>query len=70
MISTAVVKLDLAGRLPSERTCLSMKNNKNRSRRTRRHTNLENFAVRERIIDKNGWQDYVHQADECALHGS
>ena len=66
MISTAVVKFDLAGRVPTELTCLSMKKNKNRSRRTRH----ANFAVRERIIDKNGWQDYVNQADECALHGS
>ena len=31
-------------------------------------TNLENFVLRERLVDKNGWQDYVYQADECALH--
>ena len=39
---------------------------KNNSRRTRQ--NLENFVLRERLVDKNGWQHYVYQADECALH--
>ena len=41
---------------------------KNNSRRTRQ--NLENFVLRERLVDKNGWQHYVYQADECALHGT
>ena len=30
---------------------------------------MENFVLRERLVDKNGWQHYVYQADECALHG-
>ena len=39
--------------------------------RTARHkTNLENFVLRERLADKNGWKHYVYQADECALHGT
>ena len=25
--------------------------------------------MRERLVDKKGWQHYVYQADECALHG-
>ena len=28
---------------------------------------MENFVTRERLVDKNGWQHYVYQADECAL---
>ena len=24
----------------------------------------------EKDLDKNGWQNYVYQADECALHGT
>ena len=39
-------------------------------RTTRNKTNLENFVLRERLVDKNGWQHYVYQADECALHGT
>ena len=31
---------------------------------------MENFVLRERLVDKNGWQHYVYQADECALHGT
>ena len=30
-------------------------------------TNLENFVLRERLVDKNGWQHYVYQADECGI---
>ena len=30
-------------------------------------TNLKHFVLRERLVDKNGWQHYVYQADECAL---
>ena len=26
--------------------------------------NLENFFPRERVVDKNGWQHYVYQANE------
>ena len=26
--------------------------------------------MRERLVDKNGWQHYVYQADKCALHGT
>ena len=45
-----------------------MKNNKIiNSRRTTRQTNLENFVLRERLVDKNRWKHYVYQADECAL---
>ena len=32
-------------------------------------TNLENFVLKEKLVDKNGWQHYVYQADECAIHG-
>ena len=39
-------------------------NNKNKTR-----TNLENFVLKERLVDKSGWQ-HVYQADECALHGA
>ena len=52
---------------------LTLKNNKITAeewRTTRHKTNLENFVVRERLVDKNGWQHYVYQADECALHGT
>ena len=31
--------------------------------------NFENFVLRERLVDKNGWQHYVYQADSSALHG-
>ena len=31
---------------------------------------MENFVLRERLVDKNGWQHYVYQAGECALHGT
>ena len=31
-------------------------------------TNLENVVLRERLVDKNDWQHYIYQADECALH--
>ena len=31
---------------------------------------MENFVLKERLVDKNGWQHYVYQADECALHGT
>ena len=31
---------------------------------------MENFFLRESLVDKNGWQHYVYQADECALHGT
>ena len=30
---------------------------------------MENFVLREKLVDRNGWQHYVYQADECALHG-
>ena len=52
---------------------LTLKNNKITVEewiRTRHKTNLENFVLRERLVDKNGWQHYVYQADECALHDS
>ena len=52
---------------------LTLKNNKITVEewRTKRHkTNLENFVVREKLADKNGWQNYVYQANECALHGT
>ena len=39
-------------------------------RTTRYKTNLENFVLRERIVNKNGWQHYVYQADECALNST
>ena len=29
-------------------------------RTTRNKTNLENFVLRERLVDKNGWQHYVY----------
>ena len=35
-------------------------NNKNKTR-----TNLENFVLKERLVDKNGWQ-HIYQADKCA----
>ena len=31
---------------------------------------MENFVLRERLVDKNGWQHYVYEAGECALHGT
>ena len=31
---------------------------------------MENFVLRESLVDKNGWPHYVYQADECALHGT
>ena len=31
---------------------------------------MEDFVLRERLADKNGWQHYVYQADECVLHGT
>ena len=31
---------------------------------------MENFVLRERLLDKNGWQHYAYQAGECALHGT
>ena len=31
---------------------------------------MEKFVLRERLVDKNGWQHYVYQAGECALHGT
>ena len=31
---------------------------------------MENFVLRESLVDKNGWQHYVYQAGECALHGT
>ena len=46
-----------------------MKNKIINSRRTTRQTNSENFVLRGRHVDKNGWQ-HVYQAEECALHGS
>ena len=52
---------------------LTLKNNKitiEEWRTTRHKTNLENFVLRERLVDKNGWQHYVYQTDECALHGT
>ena len=39
-------------------------------RTTRHKTNLENFVLRERLVNKNGWQHYVYQADECALNST
>ena len=27
------------------------------------------LCLKERLVDKNGWQHYVYQADECTLHG-
>ena len=45
-------------------------NNVEEWRTARRKTNLENFVLRERLVDKNGWQHYVCQAGECALHGT
>ena len=51
---------------------LTLKNNKitvEEWRTTRHKINLENFVLRERLVDKNGWQN-VYQADECALHGT
>ena len=43
-----------------------MKNNKIiNNRRTTRHN--KNFVLRERFVEKNGWQHYVYQADECTL---
>ena len=42
---------------------------KNNSRRTRHRQKLGKLcSERERFVDKNGWQHYVYQADECALH--
>ena len=26
--------------------------------------------MRERLVDKNGWQHDVYEANECALHGT
>ena len=52
---------------------LTLKNNKitvEEWRTTRHKTNLENFVLRERPVDKNGWQQYVYQAEECALYGT
>ena len=49
---------------------LTLKNNKitvEEWRTTRHKTNLENFVLRERLVDKNGWQHYVNQVEECAL---
>ena len=31
---------------------------------------MENVLLRERLVGKNGWQQYVYQAGECALHGT
>ena len=31
-------------------------------------TNLEKFVLKERLVDKNGWQHYVYQVGECAIH--
>ena len=50
---------------------LTLKNNKitvEEWRTTRHKTNVGNFVLRERLVDKNGWQHCVYQADECALH--
>ena len=51
---------------------LILKNNKITvsRRRTTRQTNLENFVPRERLVEINGCQHYVYQANECALHGT
>ena len=38
---------------------------KNNSRRTQDRQNLENFVLRERAVDKNGWKHYVYQGEEC-----
>ena len=46
-----------------------MKNNKIiNSRRTTRHRQTWKTLFWEK--EKNGWQHYVYQTDECALHGS
>ena len=47
------------------KSALTEKQQKNKTR-----INLENLVLRERLKDKNGWQHYVYQADECALHGA
>ena len=39
-------------------------------RTTRHKTNLKSFVLRERLVDKNCWEHYVYQSDECALYGS
>ena len=31
---------------------------------------MKKFVLRERLVDKNAWQHYAHQAGECALHGA
>ena len=31
---------------------------------------MGNFVLRERLIDKNGWQHYIYQAGKYALHGT
>ena len=31
---------------------------------------MENFVLRERLVDKNGGQHFAYQADKCALHGT
>ena len=31
---------------------------------------MENVLLRERLVGKNGWQQYVYQAAECVLHGT
>ena len=29
---------------------------------------MENFVLRERLVEKNSWQYYAYQAHECGLH--
>ena len=52
------------------RVLIQQQNNGEKWQTTRQKTNLENFVLRERLADKNGWQHYVYQAGECALHGT
>ena len=51
---------------------LTLKNNKISEEEDRQEKKTSKnlfWCLRERLVDKNGWQHYVYQVDECALHG-
>ena len=59
-MSTAVVRFEQLYKVP-------MKSNEIRPEE-QNVDKLENVVLKERLLDENGLQHYVYQADGCALH--
>ena len=63
---------DISSRNEVRASCyLTLKNNKTTVEEGQQDIDkIGKLCSERKVVDKNGWQHYVYQADECALHGT